>query len=329
MHYLVISPIGLFVYDEEKELKKHVIFPKNIEMIAGVLITKQDPEISKLQKEFKHLTVEQPNEATRTFRESFRDLALKYKFVKNEKELNKVLNQIMIEKTQKQISKIERRDKLIIQTVSAIGDLDRILNSMSERIREWYGLHYPELEDSDHERFVTNIVKHGNRENFKGFVKSMGMELDNEDVVILQSYAQRLKELYIMKKEMSKYLEKIVPEEIPNLNVLLGSLLAARLLSLAGSLKRLAKMPSSTIQLLGAEKTLFKFLKGREVKRPPKFGILYLHPDISNSRKEIQGKVARLLSSRLALAARTDFYTKVDRTEELLNDYKSKLEKIK
>lgn len=329
MHYLVISPIGLFVYDQEKELKKHVIFPKNVEKIADLLIKKDGPEIKELQKEFEHLTIEQPNEATHVFRENFRELALKYKFIKNENELNKILNEILIEKTQREISKIERRDKLIVQTVSALNDLDKILNVMSERIREWYGLHYPELEDSDHERFVSNIVKHGNRENFKGFIKSMGMELTEEDIIMLQNYAKRLKELYDMKKELTKYLEKIVPEEIPNINALLGSLLAARLLSIAGSLKRLAKMPSSTIQLLGAEKNLFKFLKGREVKRPPKFGILFLHPDISGSRKELQGKIARLLSSRLTLAARTDYYTKVDRSEEILKDYKEKLEKIK
>jgi nucleolar protein 56 len=97
------------------------------------------------------------------------------------------------------------------------------------------------------------------------------------------------------------------------------------LLVLAGSLERLAKMPSSSIQLLGAEKSLFKFLKSKEKVRPPRFGLLYLHPDISTNKRELQGKVARLLSSKLTLAARADFYTKNDMSKTLVEDYKKKL----
>lgn len=145
----------------------------------------------------------------------------------------------------------------------------------------------------------------------------------------MQDYAKQFKELYNLRKKMEKYLEKTVSEEVPNLNALLGGTLAARLLALAGSLERLAKMPSSTIQLLGAEKSLFKFLKGdKENVRPPRFGLLYLHPDISTSKRELQGKIARVLSSKLTLAARADFYTKNDMSKELLEDYKKKVGEI-
>lgn len=328
MHYLVISIAGLFVFNEDKKLIKHKIFEKKSEKIAEILITKQSPEIEKLKKEFKDLVTEQPNKATKHFRENFRKIVLESKFVKNEKELNQILNQVAIDKTMKEISKMERRDKLIIQSVSALNDLDKILNFMSERLREWYGLHYPEVEIKDHEKFAKQIAKFGTREKFENYSKSMGMELKGEDIKILQTYAERLAKLYGLKKELTDYLEKAVPEEIPNVNALLGSILAARLLTLAGSLERLAKLPSSTVQLLGAERSLFKYLKGRDAKRPPKFGILFLHPDISGSKKEYQGKVARLLSSKLTLAARTDFYTKRDITKQLVKDYKEKLKKI-
>jgi nucleolar protein 56 len=87
-------------------------------------------------------------------------------------------------------------------------------------------------------------------------------------------------------------------------------------------------MPSSSIQLLGAEKSLFRFLKDKKVKKPPKFGLLYIHPDISTAKKELQGKVARLLSSKLTIAARADFYTKKNMSQELLAEYKKKLEEI-
>jgi len=167
------------------------------------------------------------------------------------------------------------------------------------------------------------------RDNFEDFEKSMGMQLKEEDIKVLQEYASQLKAMYVLKKNVEKYLEKIVPEEMLNINALLGSILAARLLALAGSLERLAKMPSSTIQLLGSEKSLFKFLKSKEKnKRPPRFGLLYLHPDISTNKRELQGKIARLLSSKLTLAARADFYSKKDMSRELLEDYKRKLEEI-
>jgi nucleolar protein 56 len=94
-------------------------------------------------------------------------------------------------------------------------------------------------------------------------------------------------------------------------------------------LERIAKMPSSTIQLLGSEKRLFKFMKDKKKdKRPPRFGMLYLHPDISNNKRELQGKIARLLSSKLTLAARADFYTKKDMSAQLLEDYKRKLQEV-
>lgn len=328
MHYLVISVAGLFVFDEKNKLVKQSIFNNDPEKIAKVLIDEQSPEIDKLKKEFKDLVIDQPNNATKYFRENFREIVLKSGFVTNDSELNKILNEIAIAKTRKEISLIERRDKLIIQTVSALNDLDKILNTMSERLREWYGLHYPELKERDHEKFAIKIAEMGERENFKDFYKSMGMELEKNDIKLIQNYAESLKELYKIKKDITKYLEKIVPEEMPNTNALLGSILAARLLALGGSLERIAKLPSSTVQLLGAERSLFKFLRGREVKKPPKFGILFLHPDISGTRRELQGKVARLLSSKLTLALRTDFYTKRDNSKEILEDYKKRLEKI-
>jgi nucleolar protein 56 len=236
----------------------------------------------------------------------------------------------MMAKSRLSISKIERRDKLIIQTVSALNDLEKILNTISERLREWYGLHYPELDIKDHEKFANLIIEHGNRRDFEGFKSGMGMELKDDDIKVIQDYAKHYKGLYEMRREIEGYLEKTVSEEMPNLKAMLGSTLAARMLALAGSLEKLAKMPSSTLQLLGSERTLFKFLKtkGKEKSRPPRFGLLYLHPDISTNKRELQGKIARALSSKLTLAARADFYSKKDISKELLEGYKKKLGEI-
>jgi nucleolar protein 56 len=331
MHYLVVCVAGLFVFNEDSKLIKYKLFEKNPEEIAKKIDLfekgEEIPELRDLKNEFGDLVTSQPNKATDFLRKNLREIVIESGFVKNDLEFNQILSSFSIAKAKLSISLIERRDKLIVQIVSALSDLEKILNAMSERLREWYGLHYPELEIKDHERFAEKIAETGQREGFEDFEKSMGMKLKEEDVKVLKDYAGQLKAMYVLRKNIEKYLEKIVPEEIPNLNAMLGSILAARLLSLAGSLERLAKMPSSTIQLLGSEKRLFKFLKSKEKdKRPPRFGLLYLHPDISTNKRELQGKIARLLSSKLALAARADFYTKKDISKELLDDYKKKLE---
>jgi len=332
MHYLAVCVAGLFVFNEKNKLNKYKLFDKNPEEIARKINLiesgEETEELRELKNEFNDLETNQPNQATEFLKENFRDVILSSGFVKDEFELNKILNAVAMSRAKSKISLIERRDKLIVQTVNALSDLEKILNAMTERLREWYGLHYPELDVRDHEKFAEKVSMFGSRENFEDFDKSMGMKLKEEDVKVLQEYASRLRELYVLEKNIEKYLEKIVPEEMPNLNVLLGSTLAARLLALAGSLEKLAKMPSSTIQLLGSEKSLFRFLKEKKRGKPPRFGLLYLHPDISTNKRELQGKIARLLSSKLTLAARADFYSKKDMSKELLEEYKKKLEAI-
>ncbi len=332
MHYLAVNPVGLFIFNEEHKLINFKFFSKNPEEAADKLEKFERgeylPELEEIKGKFGDLVTEQPNQATDYFKINFRKIMLEKNLFKNDSELNQFLNSVSIAKSKLKISKIERRDKLIVQVISAISDLERILNTIMERLREWYGLHYPELDVKDHEKFASLIVEHGSRENFRDFDSSMGMELRDEDVKVLQMYAKQFVELIDLRDKMDKYLESMVKEEMVNIEALLGSTLAARMLALAGSLERMAKMPSSSIQLLGAEKSLFKFLKGKEKTRPPRFGILYLHPDISTNKRELQGKIARLLSSKLTIASRTDFYTKKDVSKELLEDYKRKLEEI-
>jgi nucleolar protein 56 len=332
MYYLALSVAGLLVFDKDNKLVDSRLFEKDPEEIAKRLSSldagNDIEELRELKKKYKNLVTEQPNQGSEYLKENFRKIILDTGFAKDDVELNKLINSVSIERSKLKISSTEKRDKLIIQTVNAMSDLERIVNMMSERLREWYGLHYPEFDSKEHEKYAELIMKFGDRKNFDKFKRSMGMKLKEEDVALLQEYATSLKNLYVLKKSMEDYLEKVVPEETPNLNALLGSVLTARVLALAGSLERLAKMPSSSIQLLGAEKSLFRFMKDKKIKNPPKFGLLYIHPDISTNKKELQGKVARLLSSKLTIAARADFYTKKDMSQELLADYKKKLETI-
>jgi nucleolar protein 56 len=332
MHYLVTNPVGMFVFDEKNKLVKFIYLGDNPEETARKMHKAEKneelPEMQQLKSEFPDLVTSQPNPATEFLRDNFRRIVLERGIFKGESELNQYINSVMIAKSRLSISKIERRDKMIIQAVNALSDIERIVNTIIERIREWYGLHYPELIINDHEKYAAMIVEFGDRKNFNDFRNSMGMELRDEDIKIIQEYAKMYKEMSVVRKDLDKYIEKTVKEEMPNINALLGSTLAARLLGLAGSLEKMAKMPSSSIQLLGAEKSLFKFMKGREKARPPRFGILYLHPDISTNRRDLQGKIARVLSSKLTLAARADFYSKSDISKDLLADYKKRVEEI-
>jgi len=243
--------------------------------------------------------------------------------------LNKLLSQIGISKSRQSIKQKERKDRVIVQVVSAVSDLDKILNTMTERLREWFGLHYPELKIRDHFKLVKRIAKYGHRKNWEDFKDSVGAEFSKEDTEIVKSYAENLANFYRQREKMEKYLDKTTKEEIPNLRAMLGGTLAARLLSKAGTLERLAKMPSSKLQILGAEKSVFRFMKekkqGLKTAKIPKFGILFTHPDISGSPKSYQGKIARLLSSKCTMAARIDFYSKEDKSADMIKDYQKKL----
>lgn len=342
--YISACPIGVFAVDEDGKVVAFKLFEKDTEKAAEKMKAFEEnrlEEMSHIIKDLRNRDYEvvssQPNKCTEFLQANMRKLAKEKGFAKDDVEFNKFLAAFGVAQTKTRISVKEKRDKLIMQAVSALNDLDKILNTMSERLREWYGLHYPEYRLTEHEKFAENVAKYGSREKFEKFSQSMGMKLRDEDIVILVDYATQLKLLYDLKKKMDKYLGKTVPEEMPNTSALLGHLLAARLLAHAGGLERLAKMPSSTIQLLGAEKALFRALKemrGRGGKpsgeaKVPRFGILFTHPDISGAPNEQRGKIARLLSAKVSIAARMDFYSKEDHGRELLADYKKKLAEVK
>ncbi len=334
--YLSFCVAGFFAFDDRKELIAHKLFKKEPREIAeklnmleeGKSISEKEEVITELKKKGYDIDDEKNNLASIILKENFRKLALELGFAGSQQELNELLNRTAIEKSKLKILSLQRRDKLIVQTISALSDLDKILNLVSQRLAEWYGLHYPELHAD--EKLAEKIAKYGRRENFEGFKSSTGMTLDDSDIEILKSYALQLKNLYELRSGLEAYLNDTVKKEMPNTCELLGALLAAKLLSAAGSLERLAKMPSSTVQLLGSEKALFRFLKAKGKKiRPPKYGLLFLSPYISNAPPELRGKIARLLASKLTLAIRYDFYSKDDHGKDLKQMLEKKIEESK
>ena len=200
-------------------------------------------------------------------------------------------------------------DRCVIQTIRAIDDLIEMINLMSERLHEWYGLYFPELGDhARDERYASLIVDLGDRESIKREldldVESVGHEMSEEDIAPVRDLASQLLELYRRKSEMESYLSRTMEETAPNLTSLLTANLGARLISLAGGLRRLSSLPSSTVQLLGAEKAMFLHLK--EHKRPPKHGVIFQHPLVHRAAPWQRGKIARTLASKISIAAKVD-----------------------
>ncbi len=338
--YISASIPGVFAFDSNKKLLSYKFFEKKPEEMAAKLRAFEEgktfPEMEEVIRRLKEKGIteiensnSERNIAVEHLKNSFRRLSIELKFAKSEQELNGLIAAVALEQTKQKITKLERRDKIIVHTISAISDLDKILNLMSERLKEWYGLHYPELK-VEHEKLAEVIAKYGRREKFENFKSSIGLMLGNEDISALQTYAKELKQMYDLKGVLEKYLDDLAKAEIPNMSELLGPSLAAKLLSAAGSLEKLAKMPSSTIQLIGSEKAMFRFLKSKGKKvLPPKYGIIFLSPYVSNAPQEQRGKAARLLASKLTIAVRSDFYTKENRGADLKKDLEEKLKELK
>ena len=204
-------------------------------------------------------------------------------------------------------------DQLIIQAINNIDDLNKATNTLVKRLREWYELYNPEFSESltDHEKFVELIVKKNKTELLKEVNikvrESMGADLNQKDVKPILSLAKQIQELYKFKEAQSKYLETRMKEVCPNMLAITGPLIGAKLLSLAGSLQRMAELPSSTVQLLGAEKALFRHLTNKK-SLPPKYGVLHEHPMIARAKKKDHGKVARTLADKISIAVKVDYF---------------------
>ncbi len=257
---------------------------------------------------------------------------------------------VNVELTKLQIKSVsEQSDRLIMQAVNSIDDIDKSTNIFSERIREWYGYHFPELTDqlvADHEFFLEIITNIGTRGEFtperikalrpvqdktieimvNRAKESMGGDFSPFDIKTVQAFASCVLDLYKARVKIENYVESLMEQTCPNLSVIVGALLGARLICLAGGLESLAKKPSSTIQVLGAEKALFRAIKTHG--EPPKHGILFQAKEVRSAPFWQRGKVARLLAGKISIAVRVDQVSKRYIADELLADIHNKLAEI-
>ena len=216
----------------------------------------------------------------------------------------------LINLTKSQLSKTVSTDIILIQTLSSIDELTISLNTLSKRLREWYGYILPELEHKikDHEKFSELIMNKSYDELIKEFAPNgtMGKKLSDEDLEIVVGFAKKLNELYSEKERLLNYLEKKLKEFMPNTHYLLGTTITARILSSAGSLEKLTRVPASTIQLFGAEKALFRHLKSGA--RSPKYGHIFGHQLLQQASNDMKGKVARSLADKTSICVKLDFF---------------------
>lgn len=350
--YIVTTFIGSFGVDERNKVVAFRPFPKNPEKMAENLKTSEieiiEEEKQLMQdlwkKKFKEFIFAvrkpgvkhaEPNNAAEQFvKENLRKLAVEKKFVKDQVEFNQLLTKVNLELTKVKIKKAVERDSLIIQANGAIEELDKSINILIERLREFYGLHFPEMDRivSDHEKYAKIIEKFGLRQNIEDTElkqfreKSMGVDLTEDDIKAVQSLATEILSLYKLRESLSKYLEKLLREVAPNFSELAGPALAAKLIAKAGGLEKLARMPSSTIQLLGAEKALFRYLHGKG--KSPRFGILFNYPLIKNAPEKLKGRIARVLASKLSIAAKTDYYSKEYKADKMKKELEERVKEI-
>ena len=218
----------------------------------------------------------------------------------------------------------DKIDVMIVQAIGLLDDLDKELNTYAMRVKEWYGWHFPEMAKilNDNLAYAKVVLKMGMRTNWEkadlaeilpeeieaavksAADRSMGTEITDEDLENIQNLAEQVVQFTEYRIQLSSYLSARMTAIAPNLTALVGELVGARLIAHAGSLMNLSKSPASTIQILGAEKALFRALKTKH--DTPKYGLIYHASLIGQASGRNKGKMARVLAAKAALGLRVD-----------------------
>lgn len=225
---------------------------------------------------------------------------------------------------------VNRADNMIIQSICLLDQLDKDINTFAMRVREWYSWHFPELVKIVNDNYVyarcAAFIK--NRATFdetklpqlekivmsddtaaeilNASRSSMGMDMSDVDMINIENFTKRLISLAEYRIQLHEYLASRMSSVAPNLGALIGETVAARLISHAGSLTNLAKCPASTVQILGAEKALFRALKTRG--NTPKYGLIYHSSFIGRAAAKNKGRISRYLANKCAIASRIDSF---------------------
>jgi len=353
---IIKSTFGYLAFNEQNFLLEKALFSKKPEAAAKQLLETESGKIpQEIVQLVRHLQnygydyfvfedptyaketeseltvkteVSRPSQAGEYLRSRIEQIAVEAGFAENEETFKQWLHDVTTALARLRIkAAIEKRDLLVAQAILTLDDLDKVINLFMGRMREWYGIHFPELDRlvEKHETYARLVLELGQKENFrpeklekeeipeqkaKQIVKSaetsLGADLSDSDLAQIQSLSKDILDLYKLREKLEDYLDDTMSEVAPNMKSLVGSLLGARLIALAGGLENLARKPASTIQVLGAEKALFRSLKTGA--RPPKHGLIFQDTLLHDAKRWQRGKIARALAGKLAIAARADAF---------------------
>lgn len=285
---------------------------------------------------YENIKIETPNKGGEYLRENLKKIYEEIGFLDEADSQMDKISRIYQDAAVLKIKKAsQEEDKLLIQAVNSIDDIDDSIAKLVERMRDWYTIYFPEMDTiSSNDTYIKLIATGENREeilknhpeSFDGEISySAGADIDEADLVMLKSYAESIYSLQNSRKDLEKYIDSKMEAIAPNLRDLLGSTLGAKLIAHIGSIKRLATYPASTIQIMGAEKAVFRHLKTGE--RPPKHGIIFQHPSVRGAKWWNRGKVARNLALKITFAVRKDVFAK-EYDPTIAEDYLKKVEQI-
>ena len=240
---------------------------------------------------------------------------------------NKIRDHIMLKTRELLVTTATKRDELVAQMIHAIDDTQKSLNLFANRLSEIYSLHFPELVDlvtnpvtlakivsqqPQRSKIEDDFLKTNGIPKYKrdlimsGKQNSLGGDISDEDAVPIVNYAIQIIDIDNKLNQFETWVDKAMNEIAPNLSLVAGSNVGARLIAAMGSLEGLALRSSSKIQIIGAEKALFSAIKKKG--KPPKHGIIFQIPEIGNSPYWIRGKIARAFAGKIAICARLDAF---------------------
>lgn len=344
---LQIADYNLFTEDEVVsnliKIEENEILDEEIELINGIRLDSIEEdriiiETTKRKSQYKELEnygnieVKTPNKGGEYLRSNIDKIFEEIGFSEGQDEIIQIYEKLAIHKIKKSS---QEEDKLLIQAINSVDDIDESISKLVERIRDWYTIYFPEMDTiSNNETYIKLIAESENREdileNFnehfaEEIEESTGADIEEDDLLMLKSFAESIYSLQKSRRELETYIDSKMEAIAPNLRDLLGSTLGAKLIAHIGSIKRLATYPASVIQIMGAEKAIFRHLKTGE--RPPKHGLIFQHPSVRGAKWWNRGKIARNLALKITLAVRKDVFSG-EYDPSIAEDYLKKVEQI-
>ena len=241
---------------------------------------------------------------------------------------------------------LKSRDMMLGYAARSIDSLDEAIHMLTEKLEDLYSSYFPELKLEDKRKYAEVILVFDRKSPDASVLeplvggpkaadimaraqKSLGADLHEDDMAMIREYARNVVELHKLRDAMNDHQEKMAQEVCPNIKFIAGAAIAAKLIAHTGSLRKLALLPASTVQVLGAEKALFKHLRSKGRIGSPKHGIIFQFPAIGTAPKYQRGKVARILATKIAIASKADAFSHNFIAEQLKRDLDKRIDEIR